>query len=279
MSTAALRTLAVLSICLLSSPIVQAREALDRLFGMGPVDTFTIESETLGRDFHIYVRKPLNYDEADCKWPVVYLLDGGILFPMLSPLQFMMEIDELAPPVVMVGISYGGLGSRNGNFRATDYTAPSDEETRFGGAAAYQDFLAVELIPRIQANYRVDQANSLVLGQSLGGQFTLLTALNRPELFGFYLAINPAIHRNLDLFLNLEAAERAATTPLMITRSTQERARYRTPLQQWLTQRQQDFGEALELEIRWLAGEHHASSAPAAYQAVMSWWSPNACER
>jgi len=74
----------LLCLLLVFSP-VRADEALDRLFGMGPVDTFTIQSEILGRDFHIYVRKPLRYDEVDCDWPVVYVLDGGILFPMLSP--------------------------------------------------------------------------------------------------------------------------------------------------------------------------------------------------
>ena len=266
----------LLCLLLVFSP-VRADEALDRLFGMGPVDTFTIQSEILGRDFHIYVRKPLRYDEVDCDWPVVYVLDGGILFPMLSPFQFMMEIDGLAPPVVMVGISYGGLGFSNGNYRGTDYTAPAEEPEFFGGAFAYQDFLADELIPRIQADYRVDQSDSLILGQSLGGQFTLLTALTRPELFGHYLSINTALHANLDYFLALEPAERDQATPLMITRSTEEAPRFSGPLQQWLTDWRAAGHLSLDLETRWLADQHHASSAPAAYRAAMPWWGPRAC--
>ena len=255
----------------------QASEPLDRLFGMAPVETFTIESATLGRDFHIYVRKPLRYDEVDCDWPVVYLLDGGILFPMLSPYQLMMEIDGLAPPVVMVGISYGGLGYSNGNYRGTDYTAPADEPEYYGGAFAYQDFLADELIPRIESDYRIDQGDSLILGQSLGGQFTLLTALARPELFGRYLSINPALNQNLDYFIALDAAARDTPTPLMITRSTEEEARFAGPLQQWLSAWQERGRDALDLEVSWLAGEHHASSAPVAYRAAIEWWAPKAC--
>ena len=254
-----------------------ADDELNRLFGLGPVETFTLQSETLGRDFYLYVRLPLNYKDSSCDWPVVYVLDGGILFPMLAPLQFMLEIDERAPAVVMVGISYGGLGFSNGNLRSTDYTAPSAEPEYYGGASAYQDFLADELIPKIQADYRVDQTSSLILGQSLGGQFTLLTALERPELFGHYLAINPAIHNNSEYFIELEAAARATPTPLLITRSTEERAALSGPLQYWLNHSQASDQALLALETRWLAGQYHASSAPAAYLEAIEWWSPPGC--
>ena len=274
-----LRSTITLVLLLVFSAVAAASDklVLDRLFGMGPVDTFTIQSETLGRDFHIYVRKPLRYDEVDCDWPVVYLLDGGILFPMLTPLQFMLEIDGLAPPVVVVGISYGGLGFSNGNLRATDYTAPAEEPEFFGGAYHYQGFLVDELIPRIEADYRIDQADSLILGQSLAGQFTLLTALTRPDMFGHYLSINPALHANLDYFLALEPAERDHATPVMITRSTEEEPRFSGPLQHWLTDWRARGDPSLDLETRWLADQHHASSAPAAYRAAVEWWAPKTC--
>lgn len=268
--------LAVFLVALCCNPTA-AKEELNRLFGLGPVETFTIQSETLGRDFHIYVRLPLEYEGSACDWPVVYLLDGGILFPMLTPYQFMMEIDELAPPAVMVGISYGGLGSANGNYRSTDYTAPAEEPASFGGATAYQGFLADELIPRIEADYRIDQDSSLVLGQSLGGQFTLFTALTRPELFGFYLSINPALHRNLDYFKQLEPSERTTSTPILITRSTEEQPRLSGPLQQWIRHWQASNDDALTLDMRWLTNQHHASSTPAAYRQAMQWWPPAEC--
>lgn len=246
---------------------------LDRLFGLGPVETFTIESETLDRDFHIYVRLPRDYHQTDCRWPVVYLLDGGILFPMLAPLQLMMEFDELAPPAVLVGISYGGLGFANGNLRSTDYTAPAPEPDYFGGADHYQRFLADELIPRIKTDYRVDHDNSLVLGQSLGGQFTLYTALTRPALFGAYLSINPALNRNVDYFLDLDAPARAESTPILITRASEDGDAFRLALDRWLAHRQDSGSSALSLAVEILEGQHHASSAPAAYQAAMQWWS------
>ena len=270
---------APLTVLLLAGSIsqVNAEQGFDRLFGMGPMETFTLESETLGRDFHVHVRLPLTYSDSTCDWPVVYLLDGGILFPMLAPYQLMMEFDELAEPVVMVGISYGGLGFSNGNLRSTDYTAPAEEPEYFGGASAYQDFLAEELITRIDADYRVDQAGSLILGQSLGGQFTMLTALTRPELFGAYLSINPALHRNVEYFMKLQPDERTRPTPLLITRSTEESTRFSGPLQQWINHWKAGRTDALALEIRWLAHQHHASSAPDAYRNALEWWSPAGC--
>lgn len=249
------------------------RSELDRLFGLGPVETFTIGSKTLARDFYIYVRLPRAYDQTDCRWPVVYLLDGGILFPMLAPLQLMMELDELAPPAVLVGISYGGLGFANGNLRSTDYTAPAPEPEYFGGAEAYQGFLAEELIPIIKSDYRVDHDHSLVLGQSLGGQFTLYTALTRPELFGAYLSINPALNRNVDYFLELDVPARTEPTPILITRASEDGDAFRLALDRWLDHWQEGDSSALNLAVETLDGQHHASSAPAAYQTALQWWS------
>jgi predicted alpha/beta superfamily hydrolase len=263
----------LLTAALLIAPGADASPELERLFGLGPtVETFSLSSETLERDFHVYVRLPRDYDDADCDWPVVYLLDGGILFPMLAPYQLMLELDELAPQLVMVGISYGGLGYANGNLRSTDYTAPAPEPDYYGGADAYQDFLADELLPRIEADYRVDATRSLVMGQSLGGQFTLYTALERPELFSAYLAINPALHANADYFIDLEPAAREAATPILITRASEDDPRFVEPLDRWLSSRSPSQREALDLTVAPLADQFHASSAPAAYRVAMRWW-------
>jgi len=263
----------LLVVGLLAASANGASTSLERLFGLGPsIDTFTLTSETLGRDLHVYVRLPRAYDETDCDWPVVYLLDGGILFPMLAPYQLMLDIDELAPQVTMVGISYGGLGFANGNLRSTDYTAPAPEPDYWGGADAYQEFLADELIAKINADYRVDHGRSLLLGQSLGGQFTLYTALTRPSLFSRYLSINPALHRNVDFFVELEPAAGEAP-PILLTRSSEEAPALAGPLDKWLLDRPQAQRDALSLDVQVLEGEHHASSAPAAYRAAMRWWS------
>ena len=171
--------------------------------------------------------------------------------------------------VILVGISYGGLGFANGNMRSTDYTAPADEPEYWGGAETYQRFLADELLPRIDKNYRADPERRILLGQSLGGQFVLFSALTRPGLFFGRIAVNPALHRNLDYFLDLRVPDGTSPPRLFIAASSQERTGLREPLKQWLAARRDD--PRLKLHVETLPGQHHASAAPAAYRTGMRW--------
>lgn len=225
---------AVLLATLLVSESARGDEWLNRLFGMGQPDTFTLTSEALERDFHVYVRLPQGYEEFDEKWPVIYLLDGGILFPMLAPYHFMLTIDELAPDAIIVGISYGGLGFANGNMRSTDYTVASDEVEYYGGAPAFQSFLESRLLPLIDERYQSDPDRRVIVGQSLGGQFVMYTALTRPELFWGHIAVNPALHRNLTFFRDYQPPTGAERGRLFIGAGTLDDPRFRVPANEWI---------------------------------------------
>jgi predicted alpha/beta superfamily hydrolase len=269
----AIRTLIVTMLLATAAASGNARadECLDRLFGMGQPDTFTLASETLERDFHVYVRLPQGYQESDESWPVIYLLDGGILFPMLAPYHFMLTIDGVAPEAILVGISYGGLGFSNGNMRSTDYTAASVERDHYGGAPAFQSFLESQLLPLIDERYRTDPGRRVIVGQSLGGQFVLYTALTRPELFWGHIAINPALHRNLAYFRDYPSAAGTQRTRLFVGAATLDDPRFREPALEWIDEWTGREESHLDLEVASLAGEHHASAAPAAYKAGLRW--------
>lgn len=48
-------------------------------------DYFQMRSAATGHDYHIHVRLPVDYTkEPDRQYPVVYLLDGDTLFPILG---------------------------------------------------------------------------------------------------------------------------------------------------------------------------------------------------
>lgn len=256
---------------LLATGNARADEWLDRLFGMGQPDTFTLTSETLDRDFHVYVRLPQGYEASDDVWPVIYLLDGGILFPMLVPYHFMLTIDEIAPEAIIVGISYGGLGFANGNMRATDYTIASDEVEHYGGAPMFQSFLESQLLPSIDERYRADPARRVLVGQSLGGQFVLYSALTRPDLFWGHVAVNPALHRNLAFFRDFPSTAGAQRTRLFVGAATLDDPRFREPALEWIAEWKGRDESHLDLEVASLTGEHHASAAPAAYKAGLRW--------
>jgi len=244
---------------------------LERLFGMSQPDTFTLAAETLERDFHIYVRLPQGYAESDEPFPVIYLLDGGILFPMLAPYHFMLTIDGIAPEAIIVGISYGGLGFANGNMRSTDYTASSDEVDHYGGAPEFQTFLASQLLPLIDQRYRTDPGRRIIAGQSLAGQFVLYTALTRPALFWGHISINPALHRNLAFFRDYPVEKDAARARLFVGAGTLDAPRFRQPAREWIDEWTNRDESHLDLEVALLAGEHHASAAPVAYREGLRW--------
>lgn len=255
-------------ILLFASP-VQAKATPDPLFGLGEREVFTFTSDSLGRDFHVLVRLPRSYGESARSYPMAFLLDGGILFPMLSPYQLMMEVQGSADELIMVGISYGGLGFSNGNLRGTDYTAPSPQVAYFGGAEAFQAMLADELLPRLQRDYRIDPARRVLFGQSLGGQFAIHAALTRPTLFSTYVAINPALHANLPYFLALEPVAVEAPTRLVLAMGSEDDPRYREAALAWWSAWQARDERPFELDMIEIEGAHHATSAPDAYFEVI----------
>lgn len=74
---------------------------------------FQIQSAAVGRPFHIYVRLPENYARApNAVYPVVYLLDGDSLFPILAANHLFLHYDENLAEAVVVGVAYGGSGWR-----------------------------------------------------------------------------------------------------------------------------------------------------------------------
>ena len=105
-------------------------------------DYFKLESRSVGRPYHVYVRLPEGYDPAAAKrYPVVYLLDGDSLFPLLAPTHVFLTYDEKLPEAVIVGIAYGGFDATT-NKRNIDFTAPAaDGKPGEDGAPRFHRFL------------------------------------------------------------------------------------------------------------------------------------------
>jgi pimeloyl-ACP methyl ester carboxylesterase len=78
---------------------------------------------------------------------------------------------------------------------------PPREAARSGGADQFLAFLADELMPYLETNYRVQPMRVLV-GHSLGGLFALYALQKRPSLFTGYLVMEPAVWWNNEHELN-----------------------------------------------------------------------------
>jgi len=88
----------------------------------------------------------------------------------------------------------------NNTDRARDMT-PTKPATAFGdmpwrggvgGADKFLSFIADELLPTIDRNYRTRPYRVLV-GHSLGGLFAVYALINRPEVFKGYVVISPSL--------------------------------------------------------------------------------------
>lgn len=244
------------------------------LQGLGDTRYERFTSKTIGRDFHIYVMLPEGYAEhPEQRYPTVYLLDGGSLFPLLVGYYRYLFLGEELPPMIVVGISYGSDRYAEGNFRASDFTAPSDERDYWGGAGAFQAFLKNELMPRVESTYRSRPDRRIVLGHSLGGQFVLYTAQTEPTLFWGHIASNPALHRNQSFFLEAHWTDSLAGKPsyLFVGSGSDDVPRYREPALEWIRHWTAVDDVPWHLEAVTLDGHSHLSLPPAAFRDGLKW--------
>lgn len=155
-----------------------------------------IESKILNQTRSLSISKPDGYESGSERYPVLYLLDAESNFESTAAIAHTLADDEFIPPMIVVGINSGDRA-----LRTRDLTTPSQAEidNRFspgnGGADAFLSFIAEELVPYIDRNYRTRPYKVLV-GSSLGGLFAIHALLTRPKLFNAYIAIDPSVGWN-----------------------------------------------------------------------------------
>ena len=247
---------------------------IEGLQGLGNTQHHVVESELLGRSYDVLVGLPDGYDEADdTSYPTVYILDGGELYPMLRAYYRYLRIGGEAPEMILVAISYGTSDFENGNDRGHDYTAPSDESEHYGGAQDFQTFLSDELIPFIEASYRSSPKRRVLFGHSLGGQFVLYSAQTQPSFFWGHIASNPALHRNLELFLTMtpEIPTDGAQSYLFVGAASHDDPRFLEPRSTWVEYWMAQAQRPWHLRVETLDGHTHMSAPPASFRRGIRW--------
>ena len=262
-------TIVILSTCY---GLYAQQPSFDNLQSLAGTQYHRIEYKPLDQVYHIYVKLPDEYDVAK-KYPTIYLLDGGATFPMLAGyyryLHFAGEVAEL----IIVGISYGTNDWQKGNMRSRDFTAKSVEREFWGGADNYKTFLTDELIPLIEINYSSDASKRIIFGQSLGGQFVLYAAQTSTQLFWGYIASNPALHRNLNLYLDMEPSiqENNDNSRLFVSSGSEDFPEFREPAIKWMKHWGAKEILPWKLKTETLVGHSHFSALPAAFREGLRW--------
>lgn len=229
----------------------------------------TIKSVNTGRNYDIYLLLPANYAQnTDKRYSVLYVLDGQWDFKLLASVQGGLLYDKFAPEMIIVGITYSGANPNYDILRAFDLTTvvvPGNPGS--GGAPKFLAFLGNELLPFIDTNYRTDPTNRVLLGNSLGGLFTLYTLFTRPGLFRGYVASSPAVtsaERGAFVF-EREYAAAHASLPGRVFISVGEIEPLAQPVREFIDVLRSRAYTGLEMEARVIAGERHSGNKPESY--------------
>jgi S-formylglutathione hydrolase FrmB len=140
--------------------------------------TVRLQSQTIGlRTFAVLL--PAGYDETDRRYPVLYLLHGGGQdhTAFMARREFAKRARTVEMIVVMPAADRG--------------SAPAWMVTQ------YEDFLATELAPYIDANYRTTASaqGRAIAGLSMGGMYAVGTGTRHAGVFGIVGAFSPAAPR------------------------------------------------------------------------------------
>jgi len=164
-----------------------------------------IHSSVVNQDYELHINLPSGYAASSKKYPVVYLMDSQWDFPLVTALYGQQYFDGFIPPVIIVGVTWGGRRPNPDSLRARDYTPTKESRLpQSGGADRFLSFMKTELFPFIENNYKADNTGRTLMGSSLGGLFTLYTLLTQPELFQRYIAVSPAFTWDNNVLLEYE---------------------------------------------------------------------------
>lgn len=155
--------------------------------------TSQFESELAGRTFNLYISLPYDYGFTGAKYPVIYVLDGDIIYGTAS------EVVHFASPAfaneiqgsIVVGIGYAAPTAMDGLAWRTE-----DNDTQGSNYENFTGFLIEELIPYIEANYDSDPSERTLVGHSLTATYALSILFTHPDVFTKIVASSPDVAAN-----------------------------------------------------------------------------------
>jgi predicted alpha/beta superfamily hydrolase len=165
---------------------------------------FDLTAKVSGRTYRIFIYQP-PAPPPETGYPVVYLSDGNVNFPIASAMASMFAFQNAA--AIVVGVGYPSDNPLDLMLmRTRDLTPPTPIEAinpqpglpppspeNYGGDSDFLAFLVDELRPAVAAEWPTDPANQTLYGFSLGGLFALSALFARPAAFRTFVASSPSI--------------------------------------------------------------------------------------
>jgi uncharacterized protein len=154
-----------------------------------------IQSAILNETRTLNIYLPDGYNTKDSiKYPVVYLLDGGIeedFIHIVGLYQFnSFEWINTVPPSIIVGIA--NVDRIRDLTHLTSDTADARRYPTAGHSELFINFIENELQPYIQQKFKTASSKTLI-GESLGGLLATEILLKKPTLFTTYIIVSPSL--------------------------------------------------------------------------------------
>jgi predicted alpha/beta superfamily hydrolase len=193
-----------------------------------------LRSAVNGREYHIAVALPMNYDMArganTTRYPVLYVLDGGAHLPLLASMFRLSNRGGKTGDVILVGIGYyppgafprpvpGQVPARNVDYSPPPFRSAGTQRADGSappwpaGAPAFHQVLRDEIIPWVERTYRTTTDRGLH-GHSLGGLFATYVLFEDPDLFSRYAIMSPSYWWDSESMYAREAEFRTRRTSL-----------------------------------------------------------------
>ena len=213
----------------------------------------TIKSKINGTEYHLQISLPQHYSSNDSiHYPVLYLLDGGLAFPVAHAARTSMDMFGGLENVIIIGIEYEWEQSLTPWFinRTKDYTPTKDISFEknpaylktfaipegglsTGAADVFLNVIRKEIIPFIDRQYKTSSDRG-ISGHSFGGLFAGYCLFSATDLFNKFGINSPSFwwdnmqmfklektfsehHRSLpvQVFMSVGSLEGKSMTPVM----------------------------------------------------------------
>jgi uncharacterized protein len=237
-----------------------------------------LASELTGKQHRLLIALPPSFDKEPARrYPVLFVLDGQWDFPLVATLSGGLRFDEVAPELLIVGLSWAGESPNYDALRADDYLPTRAKDSKGiekgGGAPRFLAFLEQAIIPLLEREYRADPAHRILAGTSNGGLFTLYALFEKPELFGGYIALSPNVGWDGRAIFARErafhAAHPALARRLWLSSGSAEWPDYLERETAFFQQLTASGYRDLALEVYSVPGERHAGVKPEAYNRAL----------
>jgi len=161
----------------------------------GTVSLHEYQSKSLGRLRSLRVYTPPGYNQrARVKYPVLYLFHGSgdneATWTALGRAHLisdnLLAQGKVKPMIIVMTDGHASFAQPAG----------TNADARLRNTAAFEQDLLEEVMPLVEANYRVkrDAANRGIVGLSMGGGQSLSIGLKHPELFAWVGGMSSSVY-------------------------------------------------------------------------------------